>query len=683
MAQPLFASVGACKKHPDVSSLESILGPGGSLSRALPGYEARPQQLQLARAVERAFSERHSLLAEAGTGTGKTLAYLVPAALSGRRVIISTATRALQEQVFFKDLPLLEQAGVDVSSALLKGRANYLCLSRFAQFDAMPLFDAPDDAVHWPAFRQWVDATATGDRGETQLPDAWPTWSKLSTPSESCAGSRCPDFERCWVTKARRTASESRLIVVNHALFFADLVLKARAAQVAERRRARGQAEVDLSLSVLPEYDAVVFDEAHALEDVATEHFGLSVTSARMMLLSQDAVRAGQYKQEHSGMLATLGLSLRERADAFFRFVSGHLGLSESRSDVRLKPEQLGPLQTATGPLLETLSALSALCARAADDAGDVTKSIYEGLKRRATEAAEALSFVLEAPDGTHVHWVSQKGRTVWLRAAPIEVGQSLEKWLYRTTDTVVFTSATLATAAGPQAFGYVKERLGLEPQASAVKVDSPFDYPRQCGLYLPRHVPEPSEAGWTDAVCDEVLQLTKLTGGRAFVLFTSLRHMEQVHGRVAPLLSVPALLQGERPKRALLDAFVAEPTVLFASQSFWEGVDVPGDALSLVIIDKLPFAPPDEPLMAARIEALRERGGNPFDEHQVPSAALSLRQGFGRLIRTKRDFGVVALLDSRLTRRRYGKTFLDALPPARKLYRFEDVKAFWERGLT
>jgi len=662
--------------------LERILGPGGALSRAVEGWESRPQQLELARAVQRAFDGRHALLAEAGTGTGKTLAYLVPAALSGRRVVISTATRALQEQVFFKDLPLLQAADLNVSKALLKGRANYVCLSRFASFDAQPLFEAPDDAVHWPAFRAWTQVTETGDRGETQLPDAWAPWAKLSTPSESCAGSRCPEFERCWVTKARRTAQESRLVVVNHALFFADLVLKARAAMVAERRRARGQADVDLSLSVLPEYDAVVFDEAHALEDVATDHFGYAVSSARIIQLAQDAVRAGQYKQEQSGMLATLGLSLRERADTYFSFVQRHLSLGESRGDVRLRPEQLGPLQGASGHVLETLAALGALCARASEAAGDVTKSIYEGLKRRAEEAAEALSFVLEMPDGSHVHWASMRGRTTWLRAAPIEVGHSLAKWLYRSCDTVIFTSATLATGAGAGAFGFVKERLGLEPSASAVKVDSPFDYPRQCGLYLPRHVPEPSEPGWTDAVCDEVVALTKLTRGRAFVLFTSLKHMETVHARVAPLLGVPALLQGERPKRALLDAFVSEPSVLFASASFWEGVDVPGEALSLVIIDKLPFAPPDEPLTAARIEALRGRGGNPFDDHQVPSAALALRQGFGRLIRTKRDFGVVALLDSRLTRRRYGRAFIDALPPARKLYRLEDVAAFWDRGL-
>jgi ATP-dependent DNA helicase DinG len=664
-----------------VSALDSVLGETGSLQQALAAYEARPQQLALARAVQRAFDERHTLLAEAGTGTGKTLAYLVPAALSGRRVVISTATRALQEQVFFKDLPLLERAGVEVKSALLKGRVNYLCLSRFAVFDAQPMFESPDDAVHWSAFRVWTQDTQTGDRGETQLPDNWAPWTRLSTPSESCAGSRCPDYERCWVTRARRIAAESQLIVVNHALFFADLALKARAAQVAERRRNRGMPEVDLSLSVLPEYDAVVFDEAHALEDVATEHFGLSVSSARLLNLSQDAVRAGQLKREHAGMLAALGLSLRERSDAFFRFVSAHLSLTESRGDARLKAEQLGPLQSATGPLLETLQALGALASSAADEAGDVTKVTYEGLKRRAEEAAEALAFVLETPDGSHVHWASQKGRTVWLRAAPIEVGQSLAKWLYSSTDTVVFTSATLATGGGRDAFTYVKERLGLEADAPALRVDSPFDYPRQCGLYLPRHIPEPAEPGFTDAVCEEVEALLKLTGGRAFVLFTSLKHMETVHARVAPKLDVPALLQGERPKRALLEAFVERPSVLFASQSFWEGVDVPGDALSLVIIDKLPFAPPDEPLNAARCEALRERGGRPFDEHQVPQAALALRQGFGRLIRTKSDFGVVALLDSRLTRRRYGRAFLEALPPAKRLFIREDVEAFWHQG--
>jgi ATP-dependent DNA helicase DinG len=658
------------------------LGEGGSLSRALEAYESRPQQLELAHAVQAAFAERRPLLAEAGTGTGKTLAYLVPAALSGKKVVISTATRALQEQVFFKDLPLLEAAGVSVRSALLKGRANYVCLTRFAAFDAQPLFESPDDAVHWPGFREWATTTATGDRGETQLPDAWAPWSRLSTPSESCAGSRCPEFERCWVTRARRAASDAQLVVVNHALFFADLALKARAVQVAERRRKDGQPELDLALSVLPEYDAVVFDEAHALEDVATEHFGFAVSSARLILLSQDAVKASQFRSEEAGLLASLGLSLRERTDAYFRFVAGHLQLSDGRGDARLKREQLGPLQTATGPLLEALAALAALCAKVSEHAGDVTLALYEGIRRRAQEAAEALSFILEAPDGSHVHWASQRGRTVWLRAAPIEVGQSLSKWLYRSTDTVVFTSATLATATRGEAFTYVRERLGLPAEAAAVKVDSPFHYPTQCGLYLPRHVPEPQESGYTDAVCDEVLELTRLTGGRAFVLFTSLKHMETVHARVAQKLEgVQTLLQGERPKRALLEAFVERPSVLFASQSFWEGVDVPGEALSLVIIDKLPFAPPDDPLNAARIEALKGRGANPFDEHQVPQAALSLRQGFGRLIRTRRDFGIVALLDSRLTRRRYGRAFLDALPDAKRLFRREDVRTFWQNG--
>ncbi len=643
-------------QHLDV---EALLGVRGALSAAMPQFELRPAQVALARAVETALREGTHLVAEAGTGTGKTLAYLVPAVLSGKKVIISTATRNLQDQIFFKDIPLLrEGVGLPFDAALLKGRANYLCGYRFEAFERAPLFASPDDANHFTALRGWAMTTQTGDRSESQLPDDWPSWSLLSTTSDNCLGGKCPLYESCFVTRARRAAEAAQVVVVNHALFFADLAL-----------RARGGEE---GLRVLPRYDAVLFDEAHALEDVATEHFSVGVSSGALLTLGSDAVK-------HRGSLSALGLKLRDAAHGFFKDVQ-HAFYGELRDrdggDVRLDAARLAPLQPKAKVLLQTLGALAAMTSDGEPE--------LQALHRRATEAAGQLDFLLRADEPSHVFWAQHRGRSTSLRGAPIDIGPTLAKRLYAAVDTVVFTSATLcAPAAQGQAssFDFAIERFGLRGRAyQSLKLDSPFDWQSQAGLYLPPDLPEPSAPGFLDAAELEVEQLLELTGGRAFILFTSLKAMEAMHARLAPRLPGQVLLQGERPRRALLEAFVAQPSVLFASQSFWEGVDVPGDALSLVIIDKLPFAPPNEPLTAARIEAVRARGGEPFDGFQVPEAALALRQGFGRLIRTRTDRGVVALLDVRVTKKRYGKALLDALPPARRFTRFEDV-ARWYRG--
>jgi ATP-dependent DNA helicase DinG len=638
------------------------------LSAALPGYEHRPTQLEMARAVAKALEDERFLLAEAGTGTGKTLAYLVPAVLSGKRVIVSTATRTLQEQIFLKDLPLLrDEVGLPVKAALLKGRNNYLCAARFERFEKFPLFSAPDDAKHWDEFREWAYVTESGDRGETSVPDDWATWFQVSTTSDQCTGAKCPLYDSCFVTRARREAADCQIIIVNHALFFADLSLKLR-----------GVGELDLG--VLPPYDAVVFDEAHALEDVATEYFGLTSSSGRLANLATDVLsNPKKVNDGRSQTLIALALELRTRTENFFlkaaeALFPGELPDERPQLDVRLSPDSLAVARPQASLLLETLQAISALCP--ADDAD------LGGFHRRALESAVALDATMRADDPAQVYWASTRGRTLSLRAAPIDVGESLSQFLYDSVDSVVFTSATLQTSSGRGGdFTYVVQRLGLENRPwDALKVDSPFDYQKQALLYVPGYLPEPSSPDWTLQFAREVFRLLALSGGRAFVLFTSLKHMDAVHALVAPHLTVPVLKQGDMPRRQLLEKFMEGPSVLFASQSFWEGVDVPGDALSMVIIDRLPFAPPNEPLQAARMDAIRDGGGKPFDDYQVPQAALALRQGFGRLIRTAKDRGVVALGDVRVVKKRYGARFVASLPGVPKVMRFEDVKRWWDQ---
>lgn len=645
-------------------TVSGVLGPRGALEGALPSYERRPGQLEMALAVEAALEKERPLLVEAGTGTGKTFAYLVPAVLSKKRVVISTATRNLQDQLFLKDIPLLQsKVGLAFKAAQLKGRANYLCAQRLEIFRQHPLFASPEDASHWPTLKTWAERTQTGDRGETSLPDAWSSWSQLSTHSDGCAGARCSYYESCFVTQARRRAEDVDIVVVNHALFFADLALRMRGAEA--------------GLSVLPNYDAVIFDEAHSLEDTATEYFGVSVSSARFTGLVQDAMKALKPTDSRGSTLSPLALAVREAADAFFKALQSRV-LGGTEADVRLQKTSLEPVRGVGEALLKALGALTAYCS------GDETELI--NVHRRCEQAHEHLSFLLAPQSPGFVYWAKGEGRTAWLKAAPVDVGESLARHLYSSVKSVIFTSATLATGAsgmgGKKSFAYVLDRFGLDTgKADTLEVASPFDFAQQAALYLPKKIPEPSSPQFTDVASEALLELVGLTGGRAFALFTSLKQMQTFHARLKHRLPCRALLQGEQSRRVLLEEFVKEPSVLFASQSFWEGVDVPGEALSLVVIDRLPFAPPTEPLTAARIEAIDDAGNDAFNGYQVPQAALKLKQGFGRLIRTQSDRGIVAVLDARLTTKRYGKVFVDSLP---KATRFDDLKAlrtWWRRG--
>ena len=653
--------------------LADVFAPGGGLSKTLPIYEPRASQLQMAEAVEKALKHGRALVVEAGTGTGKTLAYLLPAARSGLKVVVSTATKTLQEQLLEKDVPLLKQLGVNATFAFLKGRQNYLCLLRYEQFERNPTFAVREEEGLYREIAAWAATTETGDKAELEtLPDNYAAWRDLTSTADSCTGQKCEFYDRCFVFKMRRRAGEADVVVVNHHLFFADLALRSSSAG-------------DTGAAVLPKYDAVVFDEAHAVEEVATEHFGAQLSSWRVGELGRDAIKALQRRPLLVGARDLAARLLREGGD-FFEAAAALRPLERGRKasglelqplkdsgDARwsIAPGALAPAETERQELIELVRALGASVGSNDDPDLDL-------LERRCLSlGADLALFGSRAHDGL-VQWAELRAGHLVLHASPVEIGSLLQDRLYDRIGPVVFTSATLAVAGG---LDYFQRRVGLAdesgplfPTDSAV-LESPFDYEKNAALYLPREMPDPMDPEFPAAVASELRKLLPITGGRAFALFTSLKNMRAVHALLVKELPYQVLLQGEAPKATLLRRFRERPSVLFASQSFWEGVDVQGDALSLVVIDKLPFASPSDPLVAARIE---QQGEGAFYGYQVPQAALALKQGFGRLIRSAQDRGVVALLDRRVTGKSYGRVFVQSLPRCRVLRTPEDVAAFW-----
>jgi ATP-dependent DNA helicase DinG len=645
----------------------------------LPGYEHRADQLAMAHAVAEAIAKRSYLVAEAGTGTGKTLAYLVPAVLSGRRVIVSTATKTLQEQIWGKDIPLLrEQCGLEFSAAYLKGRSNYYCLARGEEFARAPTFAAREEAALWPRILEWARTTETGDRSEIDLPDQFHTWRDLSATSETCSGRECPHYEACFVTRARALAAEADVVLVNHHLFFADLAMRT------------GRAGVE----ILPEHDVVIFDEAHALEEVATEYFGLQVSSYRMDELARDAQRVVADRPDLAAMMKEATGELRKASERYFEGLAGGLrpagrGGFQARRGARpgaARPRgdedesvRAALTEEIVLPLEHEQARLDAALARLRDLLVDADQAPLAQIARRAGELRVELAAVTAMKEPSRIYFGEVRGRGVFLRAAPIDVAEELQDRLYRRTDTVIFTSATLAAQGR---FDYFRAQVGLAPEFDVVEAryPGPFDFARQAALVSPEGLPEPNDPAFLTAATDAIRALVAITGGRAFVLCTSTRNMLALH-RASWDLPYQLLLQGERPKARLLEAFRAEPSVLFATASFWEGVDVPGEALSLVIIDRLPFAPPGDPVVSARLRALEADGRDGFSELQVPAAALALRQGFGRLVRTREDRGLVAILDRRLVTKSYGRSFLATLPRCPVLRTLADAQRWWDRA--
>lgn len=628
-----------------------FFGRAGQLARALPGYEERPAQQQLSEAVAGVLRDGGVLLAEAGTGTGKTLAYLAPAVELGRRVVISTGTKNLQEQLVTKDIPILAKAlGRDLNVAVMKGRANYLCLLRFGSFAQAGSFRRLEEIPLFRSVESWAPHTPSGDRAEIgELPDTVDFWREISAASENCIGQACPDFDPCWITRMRQRALEADIVVVNHHLLCADLAVK----------DASGYGQV------IPDYDTLVLDEAHLLEDVATQYFGIQVSSHRVEDLCRDVERELKAARlDAPDVLAELE-AVRHRSERFFKLLLRGTGrrLSAGWMNDRTAEE--------TGALLTRLEGLRTALLALRERPEPLT-----GLAGRAQSLRAELSFVLLADEDTHVYFVEARGRAVLLRATPIDVSALLRELLFARLRAVVLTSATLAV---DESFAYLRARLGLPP-AQELLLPSPFCYERQAVLYVPRRMPEPRSPDFAPRAAQEIARLVGLSRGRAFVLFTSYANMNAVAERLAGEIPYPLLIQGEAPKPALLETFRTTPgAVLLATTSFWQGVDVVGEQLSCVIIDKLPFASPGDPVVAARIERLNARGENAFADYQVPVAVLMLKQGLGRLIRSASDRGILAVLDSRLVERPYGRRFLASLPPARLVHDLAEVESWWE----
>ena len=670
-------------------AVAAVFADDGPLARAIDGYEPREGQRQMADAVAAVITEGGILLAEAGTGTGKTLAYLVPALLSGERVLVSTGTKNLQEQVYWKDLPALASAfGAPISATLMKGRANYLCLHKWEIYR-----DAVDgntgtpgrriksgDQVLLPMITEWVGRTESGDRAELdELPEDLPLWQELAADAESCLGVECPHHHDCYVTRMRQRAAVSDVVIVNHHLLCAD---------AAVRQSAYGE--------VIPGSTTLVVDEAHQLEEVATQYFGVAFGARRVDDLVRDGERLLAARLFDAGNAEVLRVLTRvaERSRGLFsRLGAAHaarkLGARVAEGRSRREPEGRARYtadglseQCEEGMLLaDALEALEATLKLTRPSEREATANIEEAaeaaasLARRASELHTDLRFLLKADDPDFVYYAESRGRTVYLHASPIDVSRIVQGALFERMRATVLTSATLAVNGS---FDYVRGRLGIR-SGKEIRVASEFDYTRQAILYLPRRMPSPKTPTFAEAAARETAEILKATAGRAFVLFTSYAVLNAVQQVLEMTLPFPLLVQGTAPRSVLIQRFRTTPNaVLLATASFWQGVDVAGEALSCVIVDKLPFASPGDPVTAARIEAIIERGGDAFGEYQVPLAVLGLLQGLGRLLRHRTDRGVLAVLDPRLRTMEYGRRFLNALPPAPVTHDIKTVAAFF-----
>ena len=665
----------------------------------------------MAQAVEQALDEKRHLIVEAGTGTGKTLAYLLPVIHSGKRVIISTGTKNLQEQLFYKDIPFLEHAlftgasscdgekqgprsarndkdiGGRLSVCYMKGRNNYLCRKKLYDLTDQPVLSGLEEIEQYRAIAAWEKTTSTGDRAElAELPEASALWHKLDARADACIGQKCSEWERCFITEMRRRGMESDIIIVNHHLFFADLAIKL-------------QTEGAPDAGILPEAAAVIFDEAHELEDVAGNYFGISVSNLRVEDLARDVEASLQHNRMMSASLSGALGSLREKSQFFFSLLppgEGRFAFDTRREFL----EENG----------DEFLALNQALTRVAGELEGLPQKPEEVLNfvRRAQEIHVQLRFAMESEDRNTVFWIERRGgrmnsprrrpsvslragsgtekmkessqgrQNVFLQATPIDVGPILRECLWSKLECAVLTSATLAVGGG---FEYIRKRLGLEHARESV-LPSHFDYESQALFYVPPDLPDARTPQFTARAAESIRKVLEITRGRAFVLFTSYAQMNDIYERLLGELAFPMLKQGDAPKTALLEEFRLTPNaVLFATSSFWQGVDVQGEQLSCVIIDRLPFAVPSDPVVAARVKAIDANGGNAFFQYQVPAAVITLKQGFGRLIRSLHDRGLLVLLDNRILKKQYGRVFIESLPNYKKTTDLQVVEEFFGRN--
>jgi ATP-dependent DNA helicase DinG len=648
-----------------IIKVEEIFGHGGLIAKHHKEYEYRAGQIKMAEAVLRAFEEKKHLIVEAGTGTGKTLAYLVPAiaaALSRKqRVIISTGTKNLQEQLMEKDIPFLQKVmPKKFTAAYMKGRSNYGCLYKIKKAENQPILEGLDELDYFEEVRGWSRETESGDRAElVNLPENISFWSRINAKSETCLGQKCPDFEPCFITRMRARADEADIVIVNHHLFFADLNV---------RGNQYGK--------VLPDYGAVIFDEAHLIEDIAADYFGFQVSSFQIDELVRDTDNLPITDAHATRDLTKLGAKIIGLADQFWvRFTQtrGSDGRFPLLPNAFAEKNRKGEMEAT--PLGEAYFALDSALERletAVDvHAEELTEA--ESLLKRVRQTRFDLDFVCSQAEKNYVYWLEKRGRGMFLRASPIDVSALLQEKLFEKTETVVLTSATLS-ANGK--FDFIKNRLGLEPEKTeTLQAPSAFNYEKQAMIYIPKAMPDPRAAEYNQMAAAEIVKILGISQGHAFVLCTSNFSMNTLYELVSMRVNYPCLVQGSMSKAGILDRFrKTSNAVLFATSSFWQGVDVRGDQLSCVIIDKLPFAVPSDPVVAARTRFIDDNGGKSFFDYSVPQAVISLKQGIGRLIRSKTDKGVIALLDTRLRTKSYGRDFLNSLPRMRITSELKDV---------
>lgn len=630
--------------------INEILGQGGKLAHSLQGFEYRPSQIEMAQLIDGSIQKRAYTIIEAGTGTGKTLGYLVPLVLSGKKIVISTGTKNLQEQIYFKDIPILEKAtGLKIDSLLMKGRTNYICLYRYNRFFSQPSLFIPKKAEIRHRIEGWLRKTQCGDRAELSwLADDDPLWEAISATSEQCLGSECIHMDECFLNEIRRKAAQCRLIIVNHHLFFADLRIK---------KGGFGE--------IIPRFQVALFDEAHKLEEIATIYFGESLSTGQLMQFIKDV------EKEIGGRGPV-------------KEIEDHLNLirkaSERLQTIFHDSDDRGPMDVESlrmiheDPARDIRKALTFIQQQSA--LKDFRGPSFQSIANRAEDIVQSIEKIFSFHDPNWLDWYEKQKRGIVFHASPLDISLSMQELLYKKVKTIIFTSATLSTNGS---FDYIRARLGLVDNIVEGIFPSHFNFEEQALLYAPKDLPFPNEQDFGIKIAERIVDILNITSGRALILFTSYHNLNCVHQMIEGNIPYAIFKQGEAPKTLLLERFRRDThSVLLATGSFWQGVDVPGESLSCLIIDKLPFDSPGDPLVAARIESIRAHRGNPFMEYQLPSAIISLKQGMGRLIRQGSDKGILAILDARIITSRYGRFFFNSLPPVRISHELIDIKEFF-----